>query len=150
MGNASIGAEGGRSRVLRNRDRPARRDRPRVSKDHPKDAAPGHQSGDATGAEPVALTAITPFSELLDEWLRDPAFRSEYDRIGPRIELAFALSEARRDAKLTQAEVARLMGTSQAAVARLESGVVSPSWNSIERYARAVGRRAVVTLVARE
>jgi HTH-type transcriptional regulator/antitoxin HipB len=66
------------------------------------------------------------------------------------MELAFALAEARRDAKLTQTEVARLMGTSQAAVARLESGLVKPSWSSIERFARAVGRRPVVRLEAAE
>ena len=86
----------------------------------------------------------------MDEWLRDPAFRSEYDRMGPTMELAFVLAEARRDANLTQAEVARLMGTSQAAVARIESGVVSPSWSSIERFSRALGKRPVVTLRAAE
>jgi len=66
------------------------------------------------------------------------------------MELAFALAEARRDAALTQADVARRMGISQATVARLESGRVMPSWNSIERFARAVGRRPVVTLQAAE
>ena len=62
------------------------------------------------------------------------------------MELAFALAEARRDAGLTQADVSRLMGTSQAAVARLESGRAKPNWETVERYARAVGRRAVVKL----
>ena len=62
------------------------------------------------------------------------------------MELAFALAEARRDAGLTQAKVSRLMRTSQAAVARLESGRAKPTWDTIERFARAVGRRAVVKL----
>ena len=90
------------------------------------------------------------FGELSDTWKRDPAFRSEYERIGPAMGHAFALAEARRNAELTQAEVGRRMGTSQAAVARLESGQVMPSWSSIERFARAVGRRPVVTLQAAE
>jgi HTH-type transcriptional regulator/antitoxin HipB len=64
--------------------------------------------------------------------------------------MAFALAEARHAAGLTQAEVAKRMGTSQAAVARMERGVVKPSWASIERYASAVGRRPVVQLVAAE
>jgi len=96
------------------------------------------------------VSKTAPFVELADAWKRDPAFRSEYERIGPAMELAFALSEARRDANLTQAEVARRMGTSQAAIARLESGLVSPSWSSIERFAHAVGRRPVITLLAAE
>jgi len=96
------------------------------------------------------MSGTIPFGELADAWKRDPAFRSEYERQGPAMELAFALAEARRDAAMTQAEVARRMGTSQATVARLESGRVMPSWNSIERFARAVGRRPVVTLQAAE
>jgi DNA-binding transcriptional regulator YiaG len=50
--------------------------------------------------------------------MKDAKFRSEYERIGPDMELAFTLAEARRKAKLTQAELAARMGTSQAAVAR--------------------------------
>jgi len=68
----------------------------------------------------------------------------------PVATFAVLLAQLRREAGLTQAEVARGMGTSQAAVARLESGHFMPSWNSIERFARAVGRRPVVTLQAAE
>jgi predicted transcriptional regulator len=42
------------------------------------------------------------------------------------------------------------MGTSQAAVARIESGRGAPKWSTIERYARAVGARPVVRLEAAE
>jgi HTH-type transcriptional regulator/antitoxin HipB len=96
------------------------------------------------------MSGTVPFGELADAWKRDPTFRAEYERLGPAMDLAFALAEARHGAAMTQAEVARRMGTSQAAVARLESGRVMPSWNSIERFARAVGRRPVVTLHAAE
>lgn len=96
------------------------------------------------------MTATTPFSKLSDEWKQDPAFLAEYERIGPDMDLAFALAEARREAGLTQSEMAHRMGTSQAAVARLEGGKVKPTWETVERYARALGRRAVVSLVAAE
>lgn len=91
-----------------------------------------------------------PFEKLRRKWMRDPKFRAEYRRIGPEMELAFTLSEARRRAKLTQAEVATRMGTSQAAIARIESGRGAPKWSTIERYARAVGARPVVRLEAAE
>lgn len=96
------------------------------------------------------MTATTSFSKLSDEWKKDPAFVAEYERIGPDMDLAFALAEARREAGLTQSEMAHRMGTSQAAVARLEGGKVKPTWETVERYARALGRRAVVSLVAAE
>ena len=96
-----------------------------------------------------AKLKTTPWREIRAEWMKDPAFVAEYERVGPAMEMAFALAEARHAAGLTQAQVALRMGTSQAAVARMERGV-KPSWASIERYASAVGRRPVVQLVAAE
>jgi len=79
--------------------------------------------------------------------MKDRKFRAAYERIGPQMELAFTLAEARRKAGLTQADVATRMGTSQAAVARIESGQGAPKRSTIERYARAVGARPVVRLL---
>ena len=87
-----------------------------------------------------------PFGELVREWRKDASFVAEYERIGPAMELAFALADARHQAGLTQAELALRMKTSQAAIARLEGGRVKPTWETVERYAGAIGRRAVVTL----
>lgn len=92
------------------------------------------------------MSGAIPFSELAAAWKKDAAFRAVYDRIGPTMELAFMLAAARRAGALTQAEVARRMETSQAAVARLESGNAKPTWETIERFARALGMRAVVRL----
>lgn len=48
--------------------------------------------------------------------------------------------DARVSADLTQAELARRAGTSQAAVARYESGAVSPSVSTLERLLHAAGQ----------
>ena len=50
------------------------------------------------------------------------------------------------EAKLTQAELARRLGTTQSAIARLESGGVSPSIKTLRRYAEATGTRLSVDL----
>lgn len=55
--------------------------------------------------------------------------------------LVRALAAARERAGLTQAEVARRMGTTQPAVARLERGEADPRLSTIERYAEVVGWR---------
>ena len=47
---------------------------------------------------------------------------------------------------LTQADVAQRMGTTQSVIARLESGKRAPSVRSVQRYAQAIGLRAVVRL----
>ena len=55
--------------------------------------------------------------------------------------LVRALADARERAGLTQAEVARRMGTTQPAVARLERGEADPRLSTVERYAEVVGWR---------
>jgi len=49
------------------------------------------------------------------------------------------LAEQRQAAGLSQTEIAARMGTSQSAVARLESGTVDVRASTLERYAAAVG-----------
>jgi len=51
------------------------------------------------------------------------------------------IAEARKAAKLTRTVVAARMGTSEAAVARLEAAAVDPKASTIERFAAAVGKR---------
>ena len=38
-----------------------------------------------------------PFETLRRKWMKDAKFRAEYERIGPDMELAFKLAEARRN-----------------------------------------------------
>jgi DNA-binding XRE family transcriptional regulator len=86
------------------------------------------------------------FETLRQRWMNDPAFRAEYDRISPEMEIAFAVAEARHKAKLTQAELAEKIGTSQATIARWERGSVMPSTKSLKRVAEATGTRLKVEL----
>jgi transcriptional regulator with XRE-family HTH domain len=57
-----------------------------------------------------------------------------------RREVIEELAEARRASGVSQTEVAARMGTSQSAVARLESGELDARMSTLERYAAAVGR----------
>jgi transcriptional regulator with XRE-family HTH domain len=70
-----------------------------------------------------------------------PEFRAEYDALEDEFALATAMIEARTRAALTQTEVAARMGTTQAVIARLESGRTKPSTRTLERFARATGTR---------
>lgn len=54
--------------------------------------------------------------------------------------------EARKRAGLTQRELAERSGTTQSAVARLESGRTSPSFDLVLRLVRACGLRLDVAL----
>jgi transcriptional regulator with XRE-family HTH domain len=54
--------------------------------------------------------------------------------------------EARRRAALTQRELAERAGTTQSAIARLESGRTSPSFEQVERLIRLCGFSMIVSL----
>ena len=84
--------------------------------------------------------------ELKKRLMEDPEFREEYARVDEEYALVEALVRARTVAKLTQADVAQRLGTTQSAIARLEGGKVSPSFTTLRRYAEATGTRLTVGL----
>ncbi len=75
---------------------------------------------------------------------REMALRRSADAQAARMaedrgRLVRELAEQRQAAGLSQTEVAARMGTSQSAVARLESGTADVRASTLERYAAAVG-----------
>jgi DNA-binding XRE family transcriptional regulator len=89
------------------------------------------------------------FEAFKRKMLKDPAVKKEYDALEEEFALARELIGARAKANLTQNQVARRMGTSQSAVARMESGRGLPSTTSLIKYARAVGRKIEIKLSKR-
>jgi transcriptional regulator with XRE-family HTH domain len=81
--------------------------------------------------------------------LARPEVKREYDRLAAEFEFLDEILKARSAAGLTQADVAARIGTTQSAVARLESaiGKHSPSIATLQRYASALGYRLQVRLV---
>jgi transcriptional regulator with XRE-family HTH domain len=84
---------------------------------------------------------MTRLSDLHKKWLKDPAYRKDYEALEEEFALASALIEARARAGLTQEELAERMQTSQSAIARMESGRTIPSGTTLKRFARATGTR---------
>ena len=87
-------------------------------------------------------------NDLKQRLMEDPEFREEYARADDEFKLIEALVRARTAASLTQSELARRLGTTQSAIARLEGGRVSPSFATLRRYAEATGTRLVVGLAS--
>lgn len=81
---------------------------------------------------------------LKKELLKDPKVAQEYKRLEPRYRLISQLIEARRKKGMTQAELARKIGTRQSAIARVESGNANPSIGFLEKLTEALGTRLVI------
>ena len=90
---------------------------------------------------------MAKFSDIHTRWMRDAKYREAYERIGPEMEIAFAISEARHRARLSQQQLAKKIGTSQSMVARWEGGRTAPSTNTLRRVAKATASRLHVELV---
>lgn len=87
------------------------------------------------------MRKFIPVKEAFERWEKNPKFREAYDALEEEFALASALIAARTQAEMTQEQVAREMGTTQAVVARLESGKTMPSTRTLERFAKATGTR---------
>ena len=81
--------------------------------------------------------------------LAKPSVRAAYDELSEEFAFLDEVLKARAQSGLTQAEVAERMGTTQSAIARLESASSkhSPSIATLQRYAEALGHRVEVRLV---
>jgi transcriptional regulator with XRE-family HTH domain len=77
--------------------------------------------------------------------MKNPDFREARSNRPIEFDLMLEISKARARSGLTQAEIARRMGTTQSAVARLETERL-PSLRTLKRYAEAVGMKLVVRL----
>ena len=89
-----------------------------------------------------------PFDKLKARLLVNPKVKAEYDALAPEFEISAELVRARVRAGLSQAQLAARVGTSQSAIARLESLQTLPSTETILRYAKATGSKFHVRLSA--
>lgn len=96
------------------------------------------------------MKATKTWRDMLSKSLSDPNFRKEWEEANAELAELDKIIAARASAGLTQADVAACMGTTQSAVARLESNLMRGrllSGRTLTRYAKALGKRVVISFV---
>ena len=81
---------------------------------------------------------MSDLQELGKELMKDPEFREEYESLQPDMDITRAILNARIRAGLTQTELSKKSGISQADISRLEKGVRNPSLALLKRLADAM------------
>jgi len=76
---------------------------------------------------------------IAERTLRNPELPAMIEAHLQRRRFQRALAEHRQAVGLSQTEVARRMGTSQSAVARLEAAEIDAKVSTLQRYALAIG-----------
>lgn len=77
-------------------------------------------------------------------WSQEPTYKKAYDALANEFDLAAQVIEARMNAGLSQAALAKKIGTHQPAIARIEGGHL-PSTATLQRIAKATGTRLRIT-----
>ena len=97
-------------------------------------------------------TKTLTHKQMVSKMLKNSAVKDEVDKLN-REEFAILdeILTARKESGLTQAQIAKVMGTQAPAVARLESSLAtgkhSPSLRTLRKYAAAVGKKIELHLV---
>ena len=84
------------------------------------------------------------FRETLNEQLRVPEFKAEWDALEPERQIVRAMLMGRERADLTQQQLAEATGIAQADISRLENGTANPSLRTLKRLASGMGMRLKV------
>ncbi len=86
------------------------------------------------------------FDEMKADMLKDEEFKIEYEKLKPRYEAIEQIIRARKEQNITQAELAKRVGTQKSNISRLESGNYNPSLDFLVKVAESLGKNLSVTL----
>ena len=79
------------------------------------------------------------FRDFLNEELKDPQLKAEYDALEPEYSIINALIEARKSQNLSQQDLSDRTGITQADISRIENGTRNPSLAMLKRLAKGLG-----------
>ena len=92
---------------------------------------------------------VRTFQNRLREDIKDPEFKKHYQEERQALKLAIKIAELRNQKGLSQQELAKLMGTSQQAISRIESGEYEGfTLKTLEKIAEATGMRVKIEFIA--
>ena len=90
--------------------------------------------------------AMKNYSTIKKRLLKDKDVQKAYNELEPEFALIQMIIHRRINQGLTQAALARKIGTKQSAIARLESGTYNPSFAFLTRVAGALNAQLKVSL----
>ena len=89
---------------------------------------------------------VYTFQDHLKESLKNPEFRKIWKESDAEYLLAKALIKVRLQKNFSQRDLAKKVGTNQAAISRIESMQGNPSLSLLKRIAHALGAKFVLSI----
>jgi ribosome-binding protein aMBF1 (putative translation factor) len=85
------------------------------------------------------ITKAVDFQSYLRKQLKNPEFKKHYDEYGKQLEIAYQILELRKKKNISQAQLAKKIGTKQSNIARMEAGQQNFSVDILGKIAEALG-----------
>jgi transcriptional regulator with XRE-family HTH domain len=90
---------------------------------------------------------MTKFRKDLNQHLKNPRLKQEYEQLEPDFIIMQALIDARKKLGLTQQELAQRTHINQADISKIEKGISSPSLNTLKKLAKGMNMRLKIAFV---
>lgn len=79
----------------------------------------------------------------------DPSFKEKLDKAGQAIDIAFQIYDLRKEAGLTQTQLAKLVGTKQSNIARIEAAdYTGYTLKTLEKVTKALKAKLEIKIVS--
>ena len=98
-------------------------------------------------AKKIAKSSLCNFDKDLKERLKSPTFKKWYDYYGKQLEVAFAVHKLRKEKGLSQAQLAKKIGTTQSNMARMEGGNQNFTTDTLHKIAEALDKNLKIEFV---
>ena len=82
--------------------------------------------------------------------LKNPKVKEEYDALGPEYDLIQTMIDARINQGITQKELSKSTGITQADISRIENGTRNPSLAMVKRLADGLGMKLKLEFVPKD
>lgn len=87
------------------------------------------------------------FQDYLAKQLKNSEIKKHYDEYGKQLEIAYLILELRKKEKMSQAELAKKIGTTQSNIARMEAGEQNFTTDTLQKVAHAFNRDLKIEFV---
>ena len=80
-------------------------------------------------------------NDFLNEKLKDPDFKREWDAMEPEFQLIKAMLRGREEQQLSQRQLSTRTGINQADICKIENGEANPTLQTLKKIAEGLGMK---------
>ncbi|MFA7301361.1 MAG: helix-turn-helix transcriptional regulator [Candidatus Shapirobacteria bacterium] len=89
---------------------------------------------------------LLTFDQYFKNSLKDPEFKKLWEESKPKYDLSRQIIKKRLEKKMSQSELAKKSGTTQAVISRLENSTFNPSIELLERVCAGLGTKLTLSI----